>query len=355
MPYPQNHGFHNTVHLIFLSREILYDIRDHHEKAVFIDMKAAFTCDLHGRRPLYEEAFEYAVAQKAACLLIGGDLLPTRLKHPYRLMTGGFDFTDALRAQFAFIDSFLARFLDDFSCSHPGIRILYVPGNHDWSAAVEHLKSSAPAAACVHIDSMTVGDVVFTGYGCVTDSSFWVKDFVRRDKAADRYVPSRYPLVSTKEGITISPQGAYAVSKPSIGEELRTLPESDPAKTICIFHCPPYATGLDTLYTGRPIGSISIAEYLRSTRPLVSLHGHIHEAPYMSGFFHTTIGPTLAVNPGHHPKRLHAVSFDTDDPVHSLTHSVFGAGPVDRTEFDRAKDRYTRMVKGFFMKRVLMK
>jgi len=318
-------------------------------------MRVAFTCDLHGRSPLYEEAFEYAVNEGAECILIGGDLLPTRLRHPYRLVTGGFEFTDSLRAQFTFIDSFLARFLEDFSRCHPGILILYVPGNHDWSTALEHLKDSVHAATCIHLDSVTAKGIVFTGYGCVTDSSFWVKDFVRRDTDTDRYIPSRHALTSTREGVTVSPEGAYAALRPSIGEELASLSRGDPAKTICVFHCPPYATGLDTLYTGRPIGSRSITEYIRRAKPLVSLHGHIHEAPYMSGFFRTAIGPTLAVNPGHHPRRLHAVIFDTDDPTSSLTHSVFGTGPVDRTEFDRAKDRCARMVKGFFMKNVLMK
>lgn len=317
-------------------------------------MKLTFTCDLHGRVPLYEEAFAYALAQDAQCIVIGGDLLPTRLKNPYKLITGGFDFTDALRAQYAFIDSFLAPFLTNFNRDQPGIRVLYVPGNHDWSAAIDHLKKAAPTAECIHLQRRTIEDIVFAGYGCVTDSSFWVKDFVRRDTDADSFIPSRYPLVSTNEGIRTSPEGDYAILKPSIEEELSSLFPSGSSKTILVFHCPPYGTGLDTLYTGKPIGSLSIAHYIRSTKPLASLHGHIHEAPYMSGFFHTMIGPSLAINPGHHPKRLHAVSFDTDDPERSLTHRIFGREPVDRAEFDRAKDRFARAVKGFFMKNVLM-
>jgi uncharacterized protein len=317
-------------------------------------VKVVFTCDLHGRWPLYEEAFGYALAQGAECIVIGGDLLPTRLKSPYKLVTGGFDFADALQAQLTFIDSFLAHFLDEFSRSHPDIRILYVPGNHDWVTAIEHLEKTVHTATCIHFESVTIDGITFTGYGCVTDSSFWVKDFVRRDTETSRYIPSRYPLVSTQDGIAVSPDGAYALERPSIEEELKSLSLADPSNTICVFHCPPYATGLDTLYNGKPIGSLSITEYIRRSKPLVSLHGHIHEAPYMSGFFHTMIGPTLAINPGHHPKLLHAVSFDTDDPVHSLTHRIFGTESVDRAEYDRAKDRYARMIKGFFMKNVLM-
>lgn len=318
-------------------------------------MKVVFTCDLHGRWPLYEETFGYALDQGARCIIIGGDLLPTRLKRPYKLLTGGIDFLDSLHAQFAFIDSFLAPFLELFSRNHPDIRILYVPGNHDWVTAIEHLKDSAQTATCLHLDSTTVDGIAFAGYGCVTDSSFWVKDYVRRDTNASTYTPSRYPLVSTENGIETSLDGAYAMGRPSIEEELSSLSLSDPSKSICIFHCPPYSTGLDTLYNGKPIGSLSVTEFITKSKPLVSLHGHIHEAPYMSGFYRTMIGPTLAVNPGHHPRLLHAVSFDTDDPAMSLTHRVFGTKTVDRIEFDRTKDRYARIIKGFFMKNVLMK
>jgi hypothetical protein len=169
------------------------------------------------------------------------------------------------------------------------------------------------------------------------------------------YIPSRYPLVSTKQGIEISPEGAYALERPSMEEELASFALQDPAKTICVFHCPPYGTGLDTLYSGKAIGSRSIAAFITKNTPLASMHGHIHEAPYMSGWYHSMIGPTLAVNPGHHPGNLHAVSFDTEDPGKSITHRVFGTGPVIQSDFNRAKDRYVRIVKGFLMKKVLMR
>lgn len=318
-------------------------------------MKIVFSCDLHGREQLYRDLFAYAFRQEARCVLIGGDLLPTRLGSLGNLLQGRADFSDALQAQFSFIDAFLAPFFAEISERHPGVSLLYVPGNHDWFRAIAYLKEKVPAAICLHARSVSLDGVTFTGYGCTTDSSFWVKDFVRRDLAQSGYVKSRFPLVSTDAGIEVSPEGAYALERPSIEEELSSLSFDNCTGSICIFHCPPFGSGLDTLYTGKPIGSRAIGEFIRKRGPLVSLHGHIHEAPYQSGSYRCAIGSTLAVNPGHRPEKLHAVAFDTDDPGASLTHSVFGAGPVSRTPLSGAMDRIARSAKGLFMKKVLMK
>jgi Icc-related predicted phosphoesterase len=91
-------------------------------------------------------------------------------------------------------------------------------------------------------------------------------------------------------------------------EALVPLVSGNWRKVICNFHCPPYGTRLDLapkldknlrpVYTlGNPefanVGSKSIRRFLEKYQPLVSLHGHIHEA---SGI--EQIGKTTAFNPG---------------------------------------------------------
>lgn len=319
-------------------------------------MKVVFASDLHGRTDLYRGLSDYALRHGARCVVIGGDLLPTRLWSMGQLIRRKADFAHALDAQLSFIDSFLAPFVTEFSSRHPGTSLLYVPGNHDWMNAVEHLRRKAPAALCIHGRAERIDGVTFMGYGCTTDSSFWVKDYVRRDLPDSGFVQSRFPLVSTAGGIGLSRDGAYALMRPSIEEDLSRLPVGgDKARTVCIFHCPPFGSGLDTLYTGKPIGSKAIGRFIRERSPLVSLHGHIHEAPYQSGFYYCTIGRTLAVNPGHQSGKLHAVAFDTDDPFGSLRHSVFGTGPAVRTPLGGIADSLARSLKRLLMKRVLMK
>jgi Icc-related predicted phosphoesterase len=318
-------------------------------------MKILFTCDLHGRTNQYETLFSYAHECGSEIIIIGGDLFPTLIPNPLKLVSGGVDFNSGLSVQLDFINSYLVPKMKAFMKAHPALRILYVPGNHDWKVAVDHLIHCLPHALCMHGRTETIDGITFMGYGCVTDSPFWVKDYVRLDTRESRYVSSRYPLVSSEGRIILSEDGQYALANPSIAEDLACFGLPDPGNTICIFHCPPFGTGLDTLHDGKPIGSRSITNYIMEQKPGVSLHGHIHESPYMSGKFRVKLGETLSINPGYHFKELHAVTFDSDDPAATLAHRVFGGKPPKDSGLDRAVDRYARSVKAFFMKTVLMK
>lgn len=90
-------------------------------------------------------------------------------------------------------------------------------------------------------------------------------------------------------------------------EELMTKAESY-KKLICNFHAPPYNSGLDTAPKLKedfsvkvglggvelaPMGSRAVRHVIEKYRPLLGLHGHIHES---AGF--RRFGRTLCVNPG---------------------------------------------------------
>jgi len=91
-------------------------------------------------------------------------------------------------------------------------------------------------------------------------------------------------------------------------EALVPLVSGNWRKVVCNFHCPPYGTKLDLapkldknlkpVYSlGNPVftnvGSTAVKQFLEKYQPLLSLHGHIHEA---SGI--EQIGKTTAFNPG---------------------------------------------------------
>ena len=100
------------------------------------------------------------------------------------------------------------------------------------------------------------------------------------------------------------------VSEDAFREEIYSLTDqaADPRRTIFLIHCPPFGSGLDTapvldqnlrlqasagdLMRG-PVGSTGVLEAVQTIRPLLSLHGHIHESAGEK-----KIGPTLCVNPG---------------------------------------------------------
>jgi len=289
-------------------------------------MKILFASDLHGQIRRYDELLNLAHESGSDCLLLGGDLLPTKLGGISPLLTGRIDFNAGLQIQMDFIDTTLAPLLNEFMDSHPSMRVFYIPGNHDWVAAMEHLAATAPQALNLHLRQTCLCGYRFMGYACVTDSSFRVKDYVRRDTPQDGHAPSRYACISTPQGIRSVHDGAYIQRHPSIQEELAGLALDDPEHTICLFHSPPFHSGLDTLYDGRPIGSRAIHAFITKRQPLITLHGHIHESPYLSGVFHVRIGRTLSVNAGHGRKKLHAVAFDPENPGATLIHSLFGSG-----------------------------
>ena len=80
----------------------------------------------------------------------------------------------------------------------------------------------------------------------------------------------------------------------------------DPATSIFNVHVPPYGSNLDEApeldeqlrpkYAGnalKPVGSTALRAAIEKSRPMLGLHGHIHEGRGAS-----RIGPTLCINPG---------------------------------------------------------
>ncbi|MGC9323281.1 MAG: metallophosphoesterase family protein [Desulfomonilia bacterium] len=318
-------------------------------------MKVLFASDLHGKRELYETLFRTAENLAADLVILGGDLFPSWIPNPITLIRGTVEFGKDLDDQIAFLKDYLSPALSRFLDKHPDMRLLYIPGNHDWTATMDLFKDMLPDASCLHLREVILEGHVYIGYGCVTDSSFWVKDYVRRDTPGSSYVHSRYALVSSNHGLTKSENGSYALQRSSMEEELSSVNIQVPGKTICVFHCPPFDTGLDTLFDGSPIGSKAVRSFIERHQPLISLHGHIHEAPYLSGFFHTAIGKTIAINPGHGPAGLHAVLFDTEDPTGTLQHTIFGRSIPKRSDMSGFVDTRARRVKAYFMDTVLTK
>jgi Icc-related predicted phosphoesterase len=116
----------------------------------------------------------------------------------------------------------------------------------------------------------------------------------------------------------------------TIEEDLdRLVKPLDPKRTIYIMHSPPFETKLDIIQGGHSAGSRSIRSFIERNQPLLTLHGHIHEAPELSGAYVERIGKTLSINPGQfigtekQPSKLHAVTFEMERIEETLTHTCF--------------------------------
>ena len=126
---------------------------------------------------------------------------------------------------------------------------------------------------------------------------------------------------------------SYFQGKPTIEEELNALPIPESyRKAIYMMHAPPYQSSLDTLYDGRSVGSRAIRDFIEKNQPYATLHGHIHEAPLVSGTYFCKIGSTLCINPGQAADRLHAVTFEIENIEDTLKHTIFDSEGLARRQ-----------------------
>ena len=94
-------------------------------------------------------------------------------------------------------------------------------------------------------------------------------------------------------------------------------------------HSPPFVTQLDLIQGGKSTGSRSIRTFIEENQPLLTLHGHIHESPQLSGAYTDRLGETLSINPGQwimttgDISKLHAVTFEMERAEQTLTHNCF--------------------------------
>jgi Icc-related predicted phosphoesterase len=62
------------------------------------------------------------------------------------------------------------------------------------------------------------------------------------------------------------------------------------------------------------VGSIAIKRFIESRKPMISLHGHVHESTSITGEWKEKIGETFAMNGAHDGPELPLIRFDTNLP-----------------------------------------
>lgn len=283
-------------------------------------MRIVYCTDLHGDKGQYEQLVSTAVSEDADAVVIGGDLLPH--EQP---------FEQSITEQREFIRAYLGPLVSEFKSRHKGKEAYLMMGNYDWAVnmdLVEEMERRGDVRL-LHQRVHELEDGFFiAGYGCVPPTPFRIKDWERLDGAGEEASsPRAGSFLSTPEGMKRVDMGEWLKDKRTIEEDLDDLSEgSDPRKTVYVMHSPPYGTSLDRLFDGTPVGSKAIRRFIEKTQPCLTLHGHIHESPEVTGEFMDRIGRTVCVNPGRSGDDLRAVSFDLSDAARTLrpvrTHSA---------------------------------
>jgi uncharacterized protein len=256
---------------------------------------------------------------------LGGDLLPS-LPPTKR-------YEDMVPNQKAFMDRFLLPFFERMIKETAVRRVFLIPGN--WDLGYSDL-FKRPIEGLVDLSRKRYrfeNGYEIIGYSFVPPTPFRPKDFEKMDDLDSPWPSQKNPSYirspDQADRLTAIDPDLYLRQRETIEEDLNRLrAASEPGRTIYLMHSPPFATTLDQIEGGRAAGSRSIRRFIEENQPLLTLHGHIHEAPEISGSYQDRIGKTLCVNPGQFTgakMQLHAITFEMESAEESLRHTCLQA------------------------------
>lgn len=269
-----------------------------------------FASDLHGRNDRYQKLFAAIEEERPEAVFLGGDLLP----HQWASMLASEDFiVDVLELGFR-------RLRDRLGNDTPAIFIIL--GNDDDGTSERAFLDGDRAGLWIYVHERWVflNSHPVLGYAYVPPTPFLLKDW-------ERYDVSRFTdpgCVSPEKGqrtVVVDPD---EIRFGTIAADLERLAgDRDLEDAVLLFHSPPYQTALDRAgLDGQSVdhvpldvhvGSIAIQRLIEERQPLLTLHGHIHEAPRLTGAWREQIGRTHCFTAAHDGPELALVRFDLDD------------------------------------------
>ncbi|MBN1826938.1 MAG: metallophosphoesterase [Candidatus Eisenbacteria bacterium] len=277
--------------------------------------KCLFTSDLHGRTGRYALLLGAIEKEQPDAVFIGGDLL------------------SPITAGDRFLEEHLFAGLRRLrrGAGRP-FRFFVILGNDDPRAFEETLVGAEENGLLEYVHDRTVpfGGLFVTGYSCVPPTPFPSKDWEKYD--VSRHVDPG--CVSPEEGYRSVPVDPRRARFETIAADLNGLVgNAPPDRTIFLFHAPPYGSSLDrAALDGRMVdhapvdvhvGSVAMARFIEERQPLATLHGHVHEAPRLTGRWRERIGRTWAFSGCHDGPGLALVRFDAGDPG-AATREILG-------------------------------
>ncbi|RPI16328.1 MAG: hypothetical protein EHM58_12170 [Ignavibacteriae bacterium] len=274
-----------------------------------------FVSDLHGHTERYEKLFNKITAETPDIVLIGGDIFPSALA----------SIKTAEKVYKSFTYDFLFPKLDELKSAlndkYP--HFLLILGNDDGKFEEPEIIKAGEKGLYeyIHNKKTEIGKFSFYGYSYVPPTPFHLKDWERYD--VSRYIdPGCVPL---EEGFYSVPTEENVKLYKTIKDDLNELTgDKELSQSIFLFHSPPYNTNLDfaNLYGKfvegvQPdchVGSIAIRKFIEERQPLLTLHGHIHESPRLTGSWRDKIGNTNCYSAAHDGNELAIVKFNLNEP-----------------------------------------
>lgn len=264
-------------------------------------MNFLYVTDLHGVQWKYERIFDVAKYLKVKAVVNGGDMLPMG------------NFMNQDKFILSFLDDHLSRFESE------GIYYISMLCNDDlriFDDLFQKICNKYGYIINIAQQKFTIENYEYIGMNWVPDFPFTLKDRARKD-LNDFIFPKQFgkPLLSTKNGWKeVNDWFSYADSIPTIEEELnRLIKPKHMENSIYIIHTPPSNLELDVCSDGQKVGSNAVYKFIEKNQPLLSLHGHIHESPDVSGVWYSKLGRTICIQPGQsHQYQDHLICVSID-------------------------------------------
>jgi Icc-related predicted phosphoesterase len=271
-----------------------------------------FVSDLHGRPERYQKLFALIAEERPQAVFLGGDLIQCAVQ-----AGGQSDGTGA-------VDDVLARGFQrlrrDLVSNYPDVFVIM--GNDDLRALEPRLIELETHGLWhyAHARRLSLGRFDVYGYAYVPPTPFMLKDWERYDVSA--YVDPG--CVPPNEGWRSVAVDDSTLKFATIAEDLDRLVGDDSLdNAILLCHSPPYRTNLDrAALDGKSVdhvpldvhvGSIALRRLIEKRHPLLTLHGHVHEAARLSGSWRDRIGRTHLFSAAHDGPELAVVRFALED------------------------------------------
>jgi Icc-related predicted phosphoesterase len=249
-----------------------------------------YVTDLHGWSGGYERIAAVAQEEGITTVVNGGDMFPHG--------------RDLISVQRRFIGGYLGPYLERLGAA--GTSYYGMLGNDDCCAVLPDwldLVKTVPGLHDLTEGWLPLADgLAICGCNYIPDPPFRLKDWSVLDTRDYRRPPQHPdPLVSRGDKLElIGDIEAFFKARPTLEELLDGIAAQalDWERAVVVCHAPPRGTGLGNISADTDVGSAAVRAWIRKYQPLLTLHGHIHESPRITGIDTVKIGRTTVHQPG---------------------------------------------------------
>jgi uncharacterized protein len=280
-------------------------------------MKLITLADIHHSEKNWDRLVEAVLQHKPDFVAIAGDLMPKGSG-----ILGQFEYLPHVKT--------CARII-----KNAGAELVLILGNDDNQLLIPEFISGEREGLWHYVADrvLKIKGYEFCGCPWIRDYPFAYKYWVAPDSEDELCVNSWQLgpplLINGNNQIEEIPDlQSYLKGKLSIIKSLEMMASEvkNMSRSIWLIHEPPAYLGFDHCATGDKVGSPLVFKFISDYQPLITIHGHIHEAPrFNGGIWAARVGQTTSTQAGQLDDRLCYVTFELNKgKISSFSHSVYG-------------------------------